>query len=127
MVSTQLFAQFLGIFWTVMGIGMLANKEWMNQLMAEIQKSAGIQVLAAVIPLLIGTFIVVFHAHDVENGWHIFICILGWLTLLGWIFRFWFHSVLLGMLKKHAHNFATIGGGTITIIGLILLYGGFWA
>ena len=126
MVSTQLFAQFLGIFWTVMGIGILANKGWMDRLMDDVQKSAGVQMLAAAMPLLIGTFVVVFHAHDGQGGWHMFICILGWVTLLGGIFRFWFHSMWLDMLKKHGSNFSTIGGGIITIVGLILLYGGYW-
>lgn len=126
MVSTQLFAQFLGIIWTVMGIGMLANKDWVNNLVGDVTKSAGIQWIAAVVPTFIGAWVVVFHAHDGDGGWHMFVCILGWLTLLGGIFRFWFHSMWLDMVKKHASNMATVGGGIITVVGLALLYHGYW-
>jgi len=128
MISTVLLAKFFGIFWTVLGIGMASSQERFDGLMNDVARSRGMQLIAGIIPLILGAFVVVFHSHVNSDGWSTFICIIGLLMLLGGLFRLWFTSTWLGMIAKWQGKMsATMAGGVVTIVGLALLYHGYWS
>ena len=127
MFETAMLLKFFGIIWTVIGVAMMTNPTFMRELADELPKSRAAQLLGGLFPLCVGAFIVVFDKHTNANGWTMFICLIGWLMLLGGIFRLWFNKAWVGMIVKFKDSkHLALGGVFATILGLVAIYGGYW-
>jgi len=130
MADSIFLAKFLGIFFTVWSIGIIINQKRIKEAVDEIVQSKSMQLMAAFLPLIIGSLLVPLH-NKWTADWTVMITIMAWLFLLGGIFRAIFTPawVKLVIKMKAKMNF-TIFGVISLGIGLVLLYFGFrgsWA
>jgi hypothetical protein len=120
-METGTLGLFLGILLTIWGVGILGNASYMNQIIDDAIAHPGVQVMFALIPLIMGSFIVAAH-----NIWaldrSLIITILGWLMLLSGTFRTVFMKQFIAMLKcsKHLATFYVTGLIT-TALGVFML------
>lgn len=126
MYQSVMLAQLLGIFLTVMGLGMLLNKQHMREVAANIPSNPGAQFAATLVPLLFGTYLVVAHNYWIA-GWPVLVTIVGWFIFLVGVFRALFPAFWLARVKQFGHGVPNAVGTVGLIIGLILVYFGFFA
>lgn len=124
-MESIILARFLGIFFLIWGLAALVNHERWHGAIDELVKSKMMQLIAALIPLILGSFFVAVHNVWVKN-WTVSITIMGWLFLLGGIFRAlmtvkWIECVTK---MKNKVNFG-IAGVIIAGIGVFFLYFGY--
>ncbi|MBN4077287.1 hypothetical protein JYT19_00080 [Sulfobacillus acidophilus] len=126
MAYSIVLARFLGIFMTVIGLALLLNRAQFKKIIDAVIHNAGLQFMAALMPILIGSAIVATH-NVWSNNWTIIITILGWMMILAGIFRSWFTEHWLKLARKvgKKDNIFWVGGIFWTILGLIMLYFGF--
>ncbi len=125
MTTSHMFAQVLGIFFSVLGLGCILNKEHVDKAMSAIIRNHAIQFVATLMPLIFGAFIVVLHHHWVSN-WTVLVTIVGWLILLAGVFRAIFPAVWINRVKvcQKKANLNVIGG-VVFILGVVFLFCGF--
>jgi len=118
-------AKLLGLFATIWGLGIAINGARIRDAITEILESKSMQLIAALIPLLMGSFFVSVH-NKWSMDWTLIITLFAWLFLFAGIFRTIFTDrwVNLVIKLKDKINFQIVGS-ILTIIGLILLYFGF--
>jgi hypothetical protein len=86
-MQTSIFlAQLIGPVLLVIGIGMLANRAGYRAMAEEFLKSRALIYLAGLLALVPGLAIVLVHNVWVL-GWPVIITILGWLSVVGGVFR----------------------------------------
>ena len=125
MYDSYMLAQFFGIFFTILGIGMIFNQQHMKKMMLAVTENHAVQFVAAVVPLLLGSFIVVVH-NDWVSNWSVLVSIVCWLILLGGAFRAIFPAVWIKQVKKvHDNVPVMVIGLVLLVLGLVLLYFGF--
>jgi len=121
----MLLAKFLGVFFGVLGLGFLFNREHAVAVAGDLAKHPALQTIAGIIPLLVGSYVVAAHNQWVPN-WSVLITVVGWLMLFVGIFRLWFVSAWLGMVEKHSEHGAVVAGFIALVIGALLCYVGFF-
>ena len=124
-METVILAKFLGVFFLVFGCGFLFNREHGAAVAADLVKHPAVQLLAGVIPLLVGSWVVATHNNWVQ-GWSVLVTVVGWLMLLVGIFRLWFTAAWVAMVEGKEEHIAIIGGFITLIIGILLAYVGFF-
>ncbi len=123
-MNTVFFGQFFGIVFVLLALGVLSNRDHATQIVSDLVGHAASQMVAGIIPLLLGVWVVLSHNVWVWQ-WELVVTLTGWLLLLSGVFRLWCVHAWVSMMKKH-QNTAPLWGGIITlVIGLLLLYVGF--
>ncbi len=125
MYESFMLAQLLGLFFTVLGIGFIFNRDHIRKVMISIAENHAIQLVAAIVPLLFGGYIVIVH-NDWVSNWTLIVTIVGWLIFLAGVFRAVFPSFWVARIK-HINSTVPVGvvGAVMLILGLVLLYFGF--
>lgn len=125
MMSSIILAKLLGLFFTVMGIGFIFNRARIKQVVGVLAENVGLQFVATLLPLLLGSFIVAYH-NTWPSDWTMLITIVGWLIFIAGVVRAIFPSFWLTQVNAHKDRFAAGWVGSILLIlGLVLLYFGY--
>lgn len=124
-MQVNMISQFLGILFTVIAISIFLNREHAKQVMQNVAQHHALQFISGMIPLIIGTAIVVMH-----NDWHmkmsIFVTIMGWILLLHGVFRLWFSKIWVKQLYKLANTRLICLPIIVLLIGILFLSIGFY-
>ncbi len=125
MYESYMLAQLLGIFFAVLGVGFIFNREHVHKVMAALAENEAAQFVATIVPLLFGAYIVIVHNNWVSN-WTVLVTIVGWIMLLSGVIRAVFPGFWVSRMKAH-HKNVPVGlvGAVLLILGLVLLYFGF--
>jgi len=124
MTESIVLARFLGIFFTIWSLGIIINQKRIKEAVGEIIQSKSMQLIAAFLPLFIGSFLVAVH-NKWTSDWTLMITILAWLFLLSGAFRALMTATWVKMLIKiKAKVNLTIFGLIALAIGVVLLYFG---
>ena len=123
-MESVVLAKFLGVFFLVLGVGFLTNREHAANAAADLVKHPASQTIAGIIPLLLGSFVVATH-----NVWSpnlsVLVTIAGWFLLLASVFRLWFVSTWVAMVEKASEHGVVMAAFVVLILGALLFYVGF--
>ena len=125
-METVILAKFLGVFFLVFGLGILFNREHAAAVSKDIVAHPASQLLAGVLPLLVGSFVIATHNTWVA-GWPLLVTVVGWMMLFAGLFRLWFTSAWIEMIESSQEHLAVIGGLITCVIGALLAYVGFFS
>ncbi|MEE8252670.1 MAG: hypothetical protein V3R17_01920 [Hyphomicrobium sp.] len=126
-METSLFlAQLIGPVLIVMGLGLLFRHTEFHEMATDFLASRAMIFLSGLLTLVAGLAIV--NTHNLwEFGWPVIITILGWLAVIGGVFRILFpgsvQSMGTSMLDKPATM--TVSGAIQIVLGLWLSYVGY--
>ena len=123
-MDSVMIAQFLGLVFTVLGLGLLFNQAHTVKVINDVAKHPASQLMFGILPLLLGGFIIVTH-NDWREGWSLVVTLVGWMLFFAAMFRLWMVENWVGMMKKYGNCVAMYGGIAVTALGAILLYIGF--
>jgi hypothetical protein len=128
MQTSRFLAKLIGPLLVVIGLALLFNADAFRAMAGEFLKSYALIYLAGLLTLTAGLAIV--NTHNVWTGdWRVVITILGWLFLLGGIFRIGFpngvQSFGASMLASASANWIMIEGGIFFVLGAWLSYEGY--
>jgi hypothetical protein len=121
-------AQLIGPLFLVMGLGMLIDGEGYRGMAREFLASRALIYIAGLMAFLPGLAIVLLHnvwAFD----WRLIITLLGWLSLIGGIFRLLLPSQVtaVGTAMLARRNFLVGGSIAALALGAILTVIGYWS
>ena len=123
--SSTVLAQFYGIILAVSGLAVLMNKQYTLKCVEDIKQHPGLQIISAIIPLLLGAYLVINH-NIWHKDWTVILTIVGWMLLFSGVYRHLFPGIFQMMIKKSLKGHtAVIASLVIFIVGLVLLYFGF--
>ncbi|MEZ5478157.1 MAG: hypothetical protein R3E95_11950 [Thiolinea sp.] len=113
----------LGLIIIFLGISMLLKPDGLPGMVKLYADETGLQVMASVGRILIGTALLVYADYSRLPG---ILTLLGWLSVIsGLVFLFMpqhrFREFILLMLDK-AQSFGQIAGAVVTLMGVILVY-----
>ncbi len=121
MQTSVFLAQLIGPLFLVMGLGMLINAEGYRGMAHEFLASRALIYIAGLMAFVPGLAIVLLHnvwAFD----WRLIITLLGWLSLIGGVFRLLFprQVTAIGTTMLARRNFLMGGGIAALALGAIL-------
>jgi uncharacterized protein YjeT (DUF2065 family) len=128
-MDTSIFlARMLGLFFLVMGVGIVAGMQNYRAMAEEFLKSRALIYIAGLLAFLPGLAIVLTHNLWVGD-WRVIITIFGWLGLIGGAFRLLFPTQVreIGGAMLQNGQALRIAGVVIVVIGAVLAYFGFLA
>jgi len=125
-MSTVFFGQFLGLFFLIVSLGILFNREHASKMIKDVMDHPALQQLVGILPALLGIWVVLQH-NNWGGGWQLVVTLVGWLLLLVGIYRLWCVESWLKMISKCQCDAPLWAGIIMLIIGLLLLYVGFVA
>ena len=128
-METSIFiAQFMGVVYLTIGLGMLFSKKHYQRMYDDFLKSEGQIYLGGLMALSAGFLIVTFH-NNWEGGWPLIITILGWASLLKGIhilaFPEHWQKFVKGFMKDK--SLMNVSGFLAVVLGAILVYFGYLA
>jgi len=128
MQTSVFLAQLIGPLFLVMGLGMLVNGEGYRSMAQEFLASPALIYVAGLLAFVPGLAIVLLHNVWVFD-WRLIITLLGWLSLIGGIFRLLFprQVTAIGTAMLARHNFLMGGGIAALALGAILTVIGYWS
>jgi|HubBroStandDraft_6_1064221.scaffolds.fasta_scaffold945510_1 hypothetical protein len=120
-METNSIRLFLALFLIIWGLGIAINREYWCKAIDDTIDHPAIQMLMALIPLILGSFIVATH-----NIWTLnlglIVTLLGWAMLVGGAFRTVLTKYFVAMLRKFKSSRTLLISGLISAaLGLILL------
>lgn len=126
MQKSVFLAQLIGPLLLVMGVGMVANAESYRAMAHEFLASRALIYIAGLLAFVPGLAIVLVHnvwAFD----WRVIITLLGWLSLLGGIFRLLLprQVTAVGSAMLARPGYLTGGGIAVLALGAILTVFGY--
>ena len=119
--------RFLGGFLTILGFTIAFNSDRAVKLAKDSTATSSFAFIepATFMPALVGSWLLSnFSAWT--NDWTCLITVLGWAMVLGAIFRGWFTESWLNTMKKVKKPAIQAAGSVAGLIGLFLLYKGWW-
>lgn len=126
-MKTSLYiARLMGPVLLIMGLGMVIEADTMRTLTQQFLSNLSLIYLAGILTLLAGLAIV--NAHNIwVSDWRVIITILGWLGILGGLFRILLPSQVqtLGAGFTTNTNGMIIGGVITLVLGAILSWVGY--
>lgn len=128
-METSLFlARLMGPAAIVMGAAMLINPVNMREMANDFLEHRGLIFLAGILTLVAGLAIVLTHNVWVA-GWPVIITIVGWLSVVGGIFRIVFPDSVksIGEAMLQLSGGLTAAGVALALIGGTLCYVGYMA
>ena len=119
-------AKLIGPIMLVVGLGMLLNGAAYRAVVAQFLQSYALIYLSGVAGMLIGLALV--HAHNEWRAdWRVIITLLGWLSLIGGIFRTLVPQEVAALGSSLFANAVTlmIAGFVVLVLGGVLSYFGY--
>lgn len=128
-METSLFlAKLIGPVLIVIGLGLLVKPTDFREMATDFLASRAMIFLAGLLTLVTGLAIVLTH-NVWELNWPVIITILGWLSVVGGVFRILFpdsvQSMGASMMDKPA--MMPVSGAIQIVLGLWLCYAGYMA
>ena len=127
METSFFLAKLIGPVLIVIGLGLLVKQSDFREMATDFLSSRAMIFLAGLLTLVTGLAIVLTHNVWVFN-WPVIITILGWLSIVGGVFRILFpdsvQSMGTNMLDKPA--MMTVSGIIQIVLGLWLCYVGYF-
>jgi hypothetical protein len=127
MQSSLFLARLIGPVLLVIGIGMLVNRDGYRTMAEEVLRSRALIYFAGLLALVPGLAVVLVHNVWVLD-WRVIITLLGWLAVIGGVFRLLFPQEVTrigSVMIAHQHTML-IGGGVMTALGAILCFTGYF-
>ena len=122
MNSSIILAQVLGIFFSIVGLSMVANSKGAHAAIEASVENKGILWLWGIIALVIGATIVTL-ANDWTLGMPLIIAAIGWIAIVKGVFISIFPESAASLYRKFSSRGILMFCGFIAIIiGLVLLY-----
>lgn len=121
-------AQFLGIFFLIIGVGFALHPKHYHSVIREVMGNPGLKFFAGLLPLILGTFFLLCQ-RSWSTNWHIFVTVICWIIFLKGAIRILFPqrsdvSLVKYMSKPKGYKICSL----ITIvIALLLCYYGFFS
>lgn len=126
MNTSIILAQILGIYLLIMSIAMLVNKRYYQEAAIAMLQNSGVLFLTAIVTLVLGVLLVVFHNVWVSD-WRVIITILAWLGLIKGIVRMFFPKQIVkwsNAIQNDRVYFISLG--ICLVLGVYLAYKGFF-
>jgi len=128
METSVFLAKLIGPLLVVIGIGLLIRHKDFREMATQFLANRAMIFLAGLLTLVAGLAMV--NTHNVwELGWPVIITIIGWLSVVGGVFRILcpasVQSIGTSMLDKS--GLAQTGGAVAALLGLWLSYVGYMA
>ena len=118
-------AKTFGLFFSLLGLGLVTNQHFFRTVMEDMIHHPGLQLVAAIVPLLIGSALVVQHP-TFGNDWTILVTLLGYMILFAGAFRLLFNTQWVKMMHCMKDGCAPLYGGLFLLCyGISLLTFGF--
>lgn len=121
-MATDLILQMFAWYFFVIGVAIYLSPRRFVVAMEEMITQPGQSMFTAIVTLVLGIVLVVFHNVWVV-GWPLFVTILCWLTLIKGIVRLWIpdqvHALARVMLQRKGLEYI---GGIYALAGAYLLY-----
>lgn len=126
METSVFLAQLIGPLLLVMGVGMLVNREGYRTMAEEFLASRALIYIAGLMAFVPGLALVLVH-NVWAVDWRVIITLLGWLSLLGGIFRLLLPQQVtaVGSAMLARRNALTGGGIAMLALGAILSLAGY--
>lgn len=119
-------ARFLGLVLTIMCLGLLIHRKHFLQIADNLVVSPAVQFVGTIVPLIVGSFIIVTHNIWVGN-WTVLVTLVGWLIFLAGTFRAFFPTAWISTVKAKSHGAGPIIASIVLlIVGIVLLFCGFY-
>ena len=127
MQSPVFLAQLLGPFFLVMGIGMLVSPQNYRVMAEDFLASRALIYIAGLLAFLPGLAIVLTHNVWVFS-WPLIITLLGWLGLIGGVFRLLFPAQVrtIGSAMLARSTWLRGGGIVVLALGAVLFFFGYF-
>lgn len=128
-METSIFlAKIFGLAYTVVGIGMIANKKYYHEMYDKMRTNSPVIYLGGILALVVGFLLVMHHNIWIES-WIVIITIIGWLALIKGVLLLVIPEAFMDLTKSwfKNKNFFLLIGICALILGLILGYFGFVA
>ncbi len=110
------FGQIVGVYLLIMGVSLLARRRGWMHIIKEVRKNPSLTRLVAMLELLVGLVIVIFHWEWATGDWRVVVTLVGLLmTLEG-------AAYLLMSHKSVANIFKTFNKpGWLNVCGIVML------
>ena len=115
MLTVNTIGQIIGLFISVVSIGLLVNTDTYEHMVKEFTKSPALCYLGGVLALFVGLFILISH-NKWDTNWTTIITIIGWLSVVK-------GALLIACLNAFLNFFSWISksGVSMRYIGIIYL------
>lgn len=126
METSVLLAKILGIFYIVLGVGILVNRKALPKVVDDFFNNAGLTFIGGITTLIIGLVIVAFH--NVWPGhWSLIITVIGWLALIKGATLIIRPQIVAAIARPFKENAFLLGvGGCFSLaLGIFLIIMGF--
>jgi uncharacterized protein YjeT (DUF2065 family) len=128
-MQTSLFlARLIGPVFLVIGVSIAADRTGFQAIAKEFLKSRALIYIAGLLALVPGLAIVLTHNVWVAD-WRVLITLLGWLSIIGGLFRVMFPQKVMTLGKAATKNPNTMlfSAGFMLVLGAILTFYGYFA
>jgi uncharacterized membrane protein len=126
MQTSRFLAQLIGPVLLVIGIGMLANRAGYRAMAQEFLKSRALIYIAGLLALVPGLALVLTH-NVWAADWRLIVTLLGWLAVIGGIFRIVFPQEVtrIGARMIARDDTLVVGGVVMLALGIVLSFYGY--
>lgn len=124
MSYTIFFARFFGLYLVLTAIAMFVRKTELKAMLDDYAKSPALVMMAGMINIFIGLWVILLH--NVWQGWPIVITLIGWLSLLRGLIRYYAPRNEKGLTHSMVEgNQAVAWAFVALVVGAFLTYQGF--
>ena len=120
------FARLFGVVSTVLALGVLFNLDDARRMAKDMIGTASGYLLAGVLPLIFGTWVVT-STGSWDLNWSLVVTLIGWVMLLFGCFRLLFVGLWLSWARQATDEAPLLFSFFGLMMGLLLLYIGFLA
>lgn len=126
MTTSIVLAQIIGLYLVLISFALLMNKAYYQEALITMSQNSGVMFLIAVISLLCGILLVVFHNIWVFD-WRVVITLLAWLGFWKGVVRLFFPTAIVKWSQSLQNNCVYYSSlGVCAVLGLYLIYKGFF-
>ncbi|MBD3270136.1 hypothetical protein GF376_01270 [Candidatus Peregrinibacteria bacterium] len=129
MENSIIYAQFIGIIFSIIGAGILLNYNFYRKLAETMDDYPPVIFVVGIAGTILGLFMV--NGHNIWSGeiWQILITIINWIILITGIITLAVTPLTLYIVKLWKNNSKVVlaEGSVVLITGLVLLYFGYLA
>lgn len=121
-------ARIFGLYYLIIGAGIMLNRKSFQQLLDDFCKSTALVFFAGLLALVVGLAIILTHNIWVAN-WTVLITILGWGALIKGIWMVVFPGTVFKFMQSYRKNknILIVQSIIVLILGAVLTFLGFFA
>lgn len=125
METTLLIARIIGPIYLVTGLALIMNRSLVIEAARDIERSAGLRLISALLALSVGVIIV--SVHNIWTGWAVLITLFGWIGILKGVTRMLFPDAFANFTAKIIENPTSMNAlvAISVLIGVAFTYLGY--